>query len=77
MNCTRVVDLANDHVDGLLSPQVTDAFYLHIRVCRACRSYVRELSTTVALLTTLEPEAPPLETRQQLAALFADWSATR
>jgi hypothetical protein len=72
-----VVGLADDHVDGLLSPQVNDTFYLHILGCPACRSYVGELSTTVALLTMLEPAAPPAETRRQLATLFADWSATR
>ena len=77
VNCTRVVDVANDHVDGLLSPQVTAALHLHLRGCPACRSYVGELSTTVALLTMLEPEAPAPEARRLLATLFADWSAAR
>jgi len=77
VNCTRTSDLANDHIDGLLPPPTVQDFYRHLAICAACRSYVTELSTTVALLALIEPEPPAPEIRTRLSGMFAEWARNR
>jgi predicted anti-sigma-YlaC factor YlaD len=77
VNCSRTVDLANDHVDGVLPPSMAQIFYQHLAGCVGCRSYVTELSSTVALLALIEPEPPAPEVRTRLSELFAEWARDR
>ncbi len=49
MTCKEFEDFVLDYLDGELSVQQQAAFDLHLRLCRACRQYLRAYKHSIDL----------------------------
>ncbi len=75
ITCPSLIEVATDYREGVLSAWQRTRVSLHLRRCRACRDYVRQLDETARLLQGLD--APPAPAGAERAALLARLRAAR
>jgi hypothetical protein len=75
LTCKQIAELATDHAEGYLDLRRGLRFRLHLAICRHCRAYVRQLSSTAgALLRLPEPEVSP-DLAEALLRRFDGWKS--
>jgi anti-sigma factor RsiW len=68
--CEQAVRLASDYLDGSLSRRDRRRFERHLRSCPNCTAYLEQLRITIALTGSVDSEALPPSTRDDLVELF-------
>ena len=48
--CKELVELVTDYLDGVLPPELTNAFQAHLASCDGCVEYVRQIGLTIRAL---------------------------
>ncbi len=56
-----MVELVTDHLEGALGPAVRARLEEHLRACRHCTAYLRQMRTMVRAVSRVAP--PPLDRR--------------
>ncbi len=74
-NCSRLVALLSDYIDGRLPADVKRDLEHHLGGCSECTTFVGTFRSTVAMLKSLKEEDLPEELRLRLKAFLDDRSA--
>jgi anti-sigma factor RsiW len=74
-DCSRIVALLSDYVDGRLPDDIRRDLEQHLNGCSECSSFVGSFRSTVALLQSLGEDDLPDELRLRLKA-FLDKRST-
>ena len=68
--CEQAVRLATDYLEGSLSRRERRRFERHLRSCPNCTAYLEQLRITISLTGSVDSEALPASTRDDLVELF-------
>lgn len=73
--CQEAVELATDYLDGTLSPSDQLRFEEHLEKCSACREFVEQVRTTIALYGRLIPERLDPQLEEAFLGLYRRWQS--
>jgi anti-sigma factor RsiW len=71
-DCSRIVSLLSDYIDGRLPSDVRLDLERHLSGCSECTTFVGTFRSTVALLQSLNENDLPEELRLRLKAFLDD-----
>ena len=74
-DCSRILALLSDYVDGRLSDDIRRDLERHLNGCSDCTAFVGTFRSTVSLLQSLSEDDLPEELRLRLKA-FLDKRST-
>ena len=74
-DCSRLVALLSDYIDGRLPADLKRDLEQHLHGCSECTTFVGTFQSTVAMLKSLKEEDLPDELRLRLTAFLDDHSA--
>jgi anti-sigma factor (TIGR02949 family) len=69
-DCSRLVSLLSDYVDGRLPADVRQDLERHLSGCSECTAFVGTFQSTLSLLHSLSEEDLPEELRVRLKAFL-------
>jgi anti-sigma factor RsiW len=69
-DCSRILALLSDYVDGRLPEDIRRDLEQHLNGCSECSSFVGSFRSTVALLQSLSEDDLPDELRLRLKAFL-------
>ena len=69
-DCSRLVSLLSDYLDGRLPSDIRAELEQHLSGCPDCTAFVGTFRSTVSLLQSLEEEDLPEELRLRLKAFL-------
>ena len=69
-NCSKIVDLLVDYLEGTLLPDVRAKLDQHLSKCQSCVDQLQTYRTTVSMLRTLCDEDLPAELRDSVATFL-------
>ena len=75
-DCSRILSLLSDYVDGRLPPDVRRDLEQHLNGCSECTSFVGSFRSTVTLLQSLNEDDLPEELRLRLKAFLDERSTS-
>lgn len=75
LSCQELVELVTDYLEGALSAEDRERFDAHIAACDGCRTYLQQITMTVALAGRLTPEQLDPAAEAALLEAFRDWRA--
>lgn len=67
LTCREVALLGSEVIDKQLGLRKRIAVFVHLRQCKNCRIYIKQLALTSAVLQQLAPEADSAEIEATLA----------
>jgi anti-sigma factor RsiW len=70
--CSRIVSLLSDYIEGRLPADVRRDLEQHLGGCQECTTFVGTFRSTVALLQSLNEQDLPEELRLRLKAFLDD-----
>jgi anti-sigma factor RsiW len=73
-DCSRLVSLLSDYLDGRLPSEVRAELEQHLSGCSECTAFVATFRSTVSLLQSLSENDLPEELRLRLRAFIDDHS---
>jgi predicted anti-sigma-YlaC factor YlaD len=77
LSCKQITELVTEYIEGRMSLVDRMRFQMHVGLCRHCRTYLRQMRTTMRVLGRL-PDAPiPDDVRDELRKRFAEWHSAR
>jgi RNA polymerase sigma-70 factor (ECF subfamily) len=71
-DCSRIVTLLSDYLDGRLPSDICSDLEQHLRGCPECTAFVGTFRSTVSLLQSLNEDDLPAELRLRLKAFLDD-----
>lgn len=72
LTCQEVTEVVTDYLEGRHSLVQRLRFQLHLGMCRHCRTYVRQMKTTIDSIGALrDGPAPPVS--PELLERFRNW----
>ena len=71
LTCHQVAAEATEYMEGTAPPARRLGVWAHLRICRNCREYLRQLGRSIDLARRALVEAPSAEVEDELAAIFA------
>lgn len=71
-DCSRLVTLLSEYLDGRLPPDVHADLERHLNGCSDCAAFVGTFRSTVSLLQSLTEQDLPEELRVRLRAFLDD-----
>ena len=71
-DCSRVVDLLVDYLEGTLPTDIQRDLDSHLTACERCISQLRTYRTTVSLLRGLCDDDLPVELRETVAGFLRE-----
>jgi len=74
LTCSRIVAIASDYLDGVLSPEERAEVDAHLEGCDACSQHLAQLRTTIGILAERPQAAVPDELLRVLAETSAPQS---
>ena len=75
-DCSRIVSLLSDYIDGRLPADVRADLEQHLNGCSGCTTFVGSFRSTVAMLQSLNEDDLPEELRLRLKAFLDDRSTS-
>lgn len=70
--CQEWVELVTAYLDGALPRRVTKAINRHLRLCRHCREYLKQMRLTIRITGQLPDEPVPDDVLEVLEAAFRE-----
>lgn len=70
--CQEWVELVTAYLDGALPRRVTKAIDRHLRLCRNCREYLKQMRLTIRISGQLPDEPVPDDVVDALEAAFRE-----
>src|ERR1051325_10678878 len=75
--CRESVEVVTDYLEGCLSLTDRVRFRVHLCLCAGCRTYVRQMRETIAMLARLPGAPMRAAARIELLRRFRGWKALR
>jgi anti-sigma factor RsiW len=75
LRCQEVVELVTDYLERALPPAVRARFEQHLRACRHCADYLRQMGAVVGALGRVVAPALDRHRRAELVAAYRRWTA--
>jgi predicted anti-sigma-YlaC factor YlaD len=66
MTCREAIDVLDDYLDAVLTPDVLAKIEAHLRECAPCRAYLATYERTAELAAKVNRVAMPPEVRRRL-----------
>ena len=76
MNCSELVELVTDYLEGSMPAEQRARFDEHVSGCDGCTTYLEQFRITIRLTGMLSEEQVAPDARQTLLAAFRDWRAS-
>lgn len=73
LTCKELTELVTNYLEGHLSIYDRVRFELHVGLCPHCRTYLRQMKTTVNAIGSIGAEAPPPAMSPELLERFRNW----
>jgi len=73
LSCPEMVELVSDYLEGVLPPEASSSFELHLTLCAGCVTYLDQLRETVAATGRLREDQVDPDRMAALLAAFRDW----
>ena len=73
ITCKEIVEIVNDYVEGVLSPEEREAVELHLNLCDGCTDYLQQLRLAIALTGELPADALSAEVEEELCRAFSSF----
>jgi anti-sigma factor RsiW len=73
ISCREIVEIVNDYVEGVLSPEEREAVELHLNLCDGCTDYLEQLRLAIALTGELPADALSPELEEELCRAFSSF----
>jgi predicted anti-sigma-YlaC factor YlaD len=70
LTCQGLSDKATEYMEGALPRAQRLSVWAHLRVCPACRRYLRQLRLAIGLARSATMAPPPDATEEKLVAMF-------
>jgi len=70
ITCREIVEIVNDYVEGVLSPDEREAVELHLNLCDGCTDYLEQLRLSIALTGELPADSLSPELEEELCVAF-------
>lgn len=70
LTCQGLSDKATDYMEGALPPAQRLSVWTHLRLCPACRRYLRQLRLAIGLARSATMAPPPDAIEEKLVAMF-------
>jgi anti-sigma factor RsiW len=77
LNCTEVIELITEYLEGALPLSEVARFETHLAGCDGCTRYLAQFRETIRLTGTLTEEQLAPEVKSELLDAFRDWNLTR
>lgn len=77
LNCTEVVELITDYLEGALPSGERTLVEEHLVFCDGCVNYVKQVEQTIRVAGALREEDVDPSTRAALLAAFRGWRSER
>ncbi|MFN0148631.1 MAG: anti-sigma factor family protein [Dehalococcoidia bacterium] len=77
LDCSVLVEIVTDYLEGRLPPDEHARFEGHIEGCKNCRNYLDQMRKTLAMAGRLTEESLPGPLRDRLLVAFQDWKSGR
>jgi anti-sigma factor RsiW len=75
--CRELVELVTDYLEGALPPAERDRFEAHLRSCRGCAAYLKQMRDLVRVSGRIPPGSPRPTPPPGLLRAFAAWKTER
>jgi anti-sigma factor RsiW len=72
--CQQAVELVTDYLEGALSSRERARLEKHLRACRHCTEYVRQIRTTIDVTGRVTAKSLTPKARRELVALYREWT---
>ena len=73
MNCSELVELVTDYLEGSMSAEQRARFDEHVSGCVGCTTYLEQFRITIRLTGMLTEEQVAPDARETLLDVFRDW----
>ncbi len=77
MICQELVELVTYYLEGALRPEARRRFEDHLTGCPHCTDYLEQMRATITATGRLTEESLPPGARDELLAVFREWSSSR
>ncbi len=74
LGCQEAVELVTDYLEGALTPELRARLDAHLRACRDCAAYLRQMRAMVRALGRLAAPAVGPRARDELVGCFRQWT---
>ncbi len=75
MNCSELVELVTDYLEGSMADAQRARFDEHVAGCDGCTTYLEQFRITIRLTGMLSEEQMAPEAREALLGVFRVWRA--
>lgn len=76
MNCSELVELVTDYLEGSMPADQRARFDEHVSGCDGCTTYLEQFRITIRLTGMLSEERVAPDARDALLGVFRDWRAS-
>ena len=76
MNCSELVELVTDYLEGSMSVDERARFDEHVSGCDGCTTYLEQFRITIRLTGMLSEDQVAPDAREALLGAFRDWRAS-
>jgi len=76
VNCSELVELVTDYLEGSMPAEQRARFDEHVSGCDGCTTYLEQFRITIRLTGMLSEEQVEPATRETLLGVFRDWRAS-
>ncbi|MFI5287355.1 MAG: zf-HC2 domain-containing protein [Candidatus Dormibacteria bacterium] len=73
IECRQAVELVTDYLEGTLSRRDRRRFEFHLRGCRNCTAYLKQIKLTIEATGAIEAEVLTPEAKADLIELYRRW----
>jgi anti-sigma factor RsiW len=77
IDCTEVVELLTDYLEGTLEQPVRAEIEAHLALCEGCDTYLAQMRSTIDVLGHVPVESLTEQVRKDLVTAFRDVHARR
>lgn len=74
LSCRQITELVTSYLERAMPREEQLAFVKHLRGCRVCWHYVRQVRATARALGKAPTAPPPPEVKEALLAQFRNWN---
>ena len=73
LTCQNVAEVVTEYLEGAMPFSTRIRFHMHLGLCLACRTYLKQMKYTVQTLGKLPSEPISPQIREELLRRFRHW----
>jgi predicted anti-sigma-YlaC factor YlaD len=75
LTCQELTELVTDYLEGRMPLRRRLAFRLHIGMCSRCRTYLKQMNTTIRVLGRFPVDPLPPDVAKAMQHQFRNWKS--